>query len=485
MKTPGRAARAPAGGGLGPRCGHHPAAAAGWRCARCGDLCPDCAAERRAGVGTIEVCVHCGGHAPPITIPRGHVSFATRIPGAFLYPLNLMGLLAMAGLAAVLAFLPTMIGRVIGVGTFFAYIFSLITTTANGSDEITAPDFSDIVEDILTPARRGLTAGALLWVPAVVYVFWIRGVEEITFFDPVLWAIIAAGIIYLPMALLVAAAGNGVLRMLNPVFTFQCIGRLGTDYFIAVGAVAGLGILWFVTSIIAAIVGHLPIPILASWAAAIIQVYIPFVTARVLGLLLFVRGADIGYGTEKDLNEPVLPGVRPRGAVRPAAPAPAPTGGRVEEVESIALAPEPPAAPPPAEWPTGLRLEPEEPPPAVADVAQALAAGDLDRALDLYARLADDERPQLPLPSHVALGKRAAARQDFPLAVRAFRSATEVAPADPETPRAWVLLGRVYADKLGDRATAARVYEHVVEQYPGTEAAAFATAQLTPPPTAG
>jgi TolA-binding protein len=51
-------------------------------------------------------------------------------------------------------------------------------------------------------------------------------------------------------------------------------------------------------------------------------------------------------------------------------------------------------------------------------------------------------------------------------------------PEDADTPRVWALLGRIYADRLGDRATATRVYQHVVEGYPGTEAAAFAAAQL-------
>jgi tetratricopeptide (TPR) repeat protein len=190
-----------------------------------------------------------------------------------------------------------------------------------------------------------------------------------------------------------------------------------------------------------------------------------------------LRGADIGYGSEEQAVDAVLPDVRPRGRVPEPAAAPAPPPGSLaRSIEPIALGPEPAA-----ESPAGRALAPpEEAPPTAAEVAAAAAAQDLERALALYHRLPDTERTALPIGTHILLGRAAAARQDYQLAVRALRAATAVAPADAEAPRAWVLRARVYADKLGDRATAARVYQHVVAQYPGTKAAAFARSQIPP-----
>ncbi|MBI5479488.1 MAG: hypothetical protein HY906_11560, partial [Deltaproteobacteria bacterium] len=83
-----------------------------------------------------------------------------------------------------------------------------------------------------------------------------------------------------------------------------------------------------------------------------------------------------------------------------------------------------------------------------------------------------------PPARHVAVGRAAAAAKEYHLAGRALRAAADEAPDDPEAQRAWVLLARVYADKLGDAARARQIYGYVLERYPGTEAAAFARAQL-------
>lgn len=226
--------------------------------------------------------------------------------------------------------------------------------------------------------------------------------------------------------------------------------------------------------LLATVVEQLPVPILSTWVAAMVGLYLPFVMARVLGLLLYVRGVDLGYGVAADADEPVLPDAKPRGTPRPAPD----LGFGPVAAEALAEAPDPGAGP--AGVPSGALAPPPRSTPE--EVAAAVERGDLNAALEAWERLDPEDHLALPPATHVAVGRAAAAARDFHLAVRALRAAADVAPDDPEGQRAWILLARVYADKLGDAARARQIYGYVVERYPGTDAATFAQAQLAPPP---
>lgn len=475
----GRAARTSGGGprpGGGPHCETHPATLAAWRCPQHGDLCPDCAAERKTGLSSLVVCVHCGALAPVITAPRARVSFASRLPGALAYPASWHGLAVMAGLGLVMAFMPrfTIFGLIFSWGLYWSYMFALIEQSANGSDVIEAPDFTSVWDDIFGPAVRGLAATGVIWVPAVLI-----GVFGVSADAPLgaMWLpivlVVLAGVFYAPMAILVAATRNPFYQVINPYFVIVCVGRLGSDYAIAVGAIVLLGAVQLLVKLIAGVVDRLPIPILASWLAAVIGLYVPFVMARVLGLLLYVRGVDLGYGVAAEYDEPVLPGAQPRGTPRPATD---PGFGPV----AAGVAAAPAASAGPAALATGALAPPPRCSPA--EVAAAVERGDLAAAMERWERLDPEDHHALPPATHVAVGRAAAVAQDFHLAVRALRAAADVAPDDPEGQRAWILLARVYADKLGDPARARQIFGYVVERYPGSDAARFAQAQLDAPP---
>jgi hypothetical protein len=459
-----------------PHCETHPTALAGWRCPAHGDLCPDCAAERKAGLSSIVVCAHCGALAPIITVPRASASFASRLPGALAYPLSFHGLTALVGLGLVMGFMPrfTLMGFILAWGIFWAYMFALIEQSADGSAAIEAPDFTSMWDDIFGPAVRGFAATGIIWIPAVlIVVFGISAGSPIGAMWIPLGLVVLAGIFYAPMAVVVAATRNPFYQVVNPYFVIVCVGRLGADYAIAVGVVVLLGGLQLLVKLLAGIVEQLPIPLLSTWLAAVIGLYLPFVMARVLGLLLYVRGADLGYGLASDYDEPVLPDAQPRGTPRPT-----PDRG-FGPVAAGAPGAAPEAADAPAEVPSGALAPPV--PSTPEEVAAAVARGDLPAALELWERLDPESHHALPPATHVAVGRAAAAAQDFHLAVRALRAAADVAPDDPEGQRAWILLARVYADKLGDAARARQIYGYVVERYAGTDAATFAQAQLEPP----
>ena len=454
-----------------PHCERHPTALAAWRCPSHGDLCPDCAAERKAGLSSLVVCAHCGALAPVITIPRDSVSFASRLPGALAYPLSAHGLLAMAGLGLVTGFLPrfTFLGAIISFGIYWSYMFALIEQSATGSPEIETPDFTSPWDDILAPAVRGIAATGIIWFPAVlIAVLGLSADAPIGVMWLPIVLVVLLGIFYAPMAIMVAATRNPFLQVINPYFVVVCVGRLGADYAVAVGAIVVLGALQLPVKLLGNVVDSLPIPILSTWVAAVIALYIPFVMARVLGLLLYVRGVDLGYGGPADYAEPALPGAKARGTARPLPDA---GFGPVAGAGPVATAPAAPA---------GLPLDalplPQE--ATAAQVADAVACGDLVAAVDLWGRLDPTAHLELPPEVHVAVGRAASAAQDYHLAVRALRAAADVAPDATEGQRAWVLLARVYADKLGDATRARQIYGYIVERYPGSEAAAFAKAQL-------
>ena len=86
----------------------------------------------------------------------------------------------------------------------------------------------------------------------------------------------------------------------------------------------------------------------------------------------------------------------------------------------------------------------------------------------------------LPAASHVAVGQKAAAVGDYPLAVRALKQVAQLTPEDPLAPRACVILARLYGERLGDEASALKLYRHVAGRYPGTDAARFAQSRLKP-----
>src|SRR5258705_940160 len=122
-----------------PRCKQHQQPA-GWKCKGCKLLlCPDCVAVKRVQISTdLDVCLSCGELAEQLTWHRSEQgSFASRLPGALLWPLSKAGLLAMLGVAVLRAVLsyPGGIAWLIGTSALAALCFGFIRSTARGSDD--------------------------------------------------------------------------------------------------------------------------------------------------------------------------------------------------------------------------------------------------------------------------------------------------------------------------------------------------------------
>src|SRR5262249_8963710 len=166
------------------------------------------------------------------------VPYARRILSAWKYPLSKSGLFSMIafGFGVWIANF-FWLGRIIWLA-FWAYMFFLIRQTAQGKDDIEPPDFSDVWDDLFLPTLKGVIATAMLWLPLLLYILygssWKFG-EPIAAIlkDPIAWAFLLGGIFYVPMGLLIAAAGGSLLQMMNPVLVIAYIFKVGRDYAIA------------------------------------------------------------------------------------------------------------------------------------------------------------------------------------------------------------------------------------------------------------
>jgi tetratricopeptide (TPR) repeat protein len=426
------------------------------------------------------VCRACGGQARPLLVHRSErASFAYRLGQVWRYPFTPHGLALVAGLGALLTFLGfvtnvsfvlmRLFPAALAAGTFWSTVFAIVRSSARGEPDVPLPDFSDFFQDWLVPALRGLLATSPVWLTLLLYFVSAGGWDVLQYVDrllsdpmfyttgrlhavpgeplledPIAWLLGLAGLAYLPMALMLAAAGIDLLDLFNPVKAVRAMRRLGRDYLVALGALLTLGLVFLVVRVFTSGLRAANILVLSSWLSVSLECLVAFVMARVLGLLLYTRGDALGYGDPGDYLTPLLD----------AAPS---TSLRAQDAQ----------LPPP---PPGARLQ---------ELARAVQARDVLEALSLYAAL---ELPKAAIAPelHLFVGQAAATYEDYALAVRALESAADVAPDDPIAPRALVLLARVLGERMREPARARDVYQYIVDRYPDTEASRFARARLPP-----
>jgi hypothetical protein len=443
-------------------CRRHPREPAGWHCATCrADLCADCVTKQLGGPkGTqIAVCCTCGRGATLLTVHRRAAQrFARRLGRAFDFPLGTAGLIALAFVGFVRAFTSYLgaaslfgfLAFILRHGLYWAFVFFIIRSVASGQRRMGVFDFTDIQSDLVAPMVKGFFATAVLWVPAAIYVYLaadagIMGVLTYPFYrDPTVWLLGLLGALYAPMALIAAATDLGFGHLLNPIFIFQAIYRMGRDYFVAVvivGAVMLIGA--GLAALIGAAVALIPIPFVGRWISFTVGLYPPFVAAAALGLLLHVHGEVFDWGCSEEYQVPLLFGVEPRGHLRtkpepepgpqpqPPAPRPAiamPAPGPVSERAIEPLAPGPdmislpssllnlslPVSPPEAAAPAATPEPPPAPdpappagdrPPSLLKYGIQLPSG----ILEAQAFVAPDEASAVDLPPSASIVQAAAA----------------------------------------------------------------------------
>ncbi len=451
------------------RCRTHPGNLAGWTCEACREaLCPKCVAEQMYGSTPVDTCVRCGERALALRLHRSHRPYAARLvdTGRFLVrPSTLLSLVALGIFKVLMNWFGGCIGAVLSVAATWAYVFYVLTSAAKGV-ELDVPDFSSVA-DFSRPLIRGVVSTFVLWVPAVLYLVWVKewvpGEPAVGLIDPVLLLIVAVGIFYGPIAFMVAATDTSFLNLLNPVAMVGWVIKLGMDYVIALGAM-GVGVLLHgVLSLLAGALGQVGLPAVTAVVGQTLSLVMPFAMAHALGLLLYVRGDRVGYGFEDDYYEQVLPGARPEGAV--------PARGQ-------GLAPAAVSSPEPVEAAPAAGEGVQEAADGLRAVTEAVVARDAAGAVSGYRGLVPKELTQLGPEQHLFVGRAAVGGGDLALAAKAFEAAADVAPNVATAPQALVLLARLCAERMQDPERAQSVYRYIVHRYPGTEAARFATQRL-------
>lgn len=359
--------------------------------------------------------------------------------------------------------------------------------------------------------------------------------------NPLFWLLLLLGFFLGPMALAIGVAGGTYLQMLSPRVLVGSVLKSPTSYLFLAGGLFAIAGGQAVVMVISALLSGFPIPIVPGVLGCMLEVYLPLVAARVIGLYLFVHGAELGYLHASDAYQPALPDAVPVGTV------PATVGGTAAYEAGRAAGVEPDHAafpagiarnaaawqapsrevelPPPPEGvevaplyvrPKEISLDdgddegaaagapadlPARPRPTELDptaldnraldfldegpaeaasttVATALAAKQYAHALALFRTADAAAKANVGGEGLFELGRQAATEGAFKEAAQLLKSAAQIEPASPIAPKALVILGRVVGERMGDVEAAKKVFAHIVRAYPGTEAAKFAEGRL-------
>ncbi|WP_426750816.1 hypothetical protein [Myxococcus sp. Y35] len=473
-------------------CRNHRSARAGWRCTACeAPLCPDCVVGRRAQTVELVSCRQCGDVAEPLLTHRRRVPLAQRMKSAWRYVFSTSGLQVLVAVSIplmVLGWLTEMtiiflkpITLLMYWSVFWATFYKLARESARGEMELSTPDYSNYIQDGIVPGLMGMVTFALVWLPALVYATLVRPLlleasegkpfysallgpfSEFPVTDPVLWGLVLLALAWLPVVLLLTAAGSPVSTLVNVRAAMRLVRKLGRDYAVLVGGLAVLGVVHLLAHGLADALLWMDVLLVSRLLAEAVTLVVPFTTAHVLGLVLYTRGDALGYGLDREYLEPVLGATPPKHQASP--------------LREDALFPNAGEAAPFVEVETPTQKAAND---ALAALAAAVDARDVPLAMSLYATLRQQPHVRVPPAHHLFVGQAAATEGNFPLAVQALESAADVAPEDPIAPRALVLLARVLGERMQDIPRAEEVYRYVLHRYPDTAAARFARERVAP-----
>lgn len=460
------------------RCEAHQALA-GWECTACHRaLCPDCAATKYVPPVSLTVCALCGELAEPLLrLRRDTQSFAQRVPGAFFFPLRGEGPAVWLGLSMVLWLFGFFgaLGMVLAWTAILGSVFGLVTSTARGHDRLELSDFTEPLESILLPVGRFGVAMLPAWGGAVL-VGWLG--------KPWMWWLVwLVTLAWTPTSFIGAASGASVLHLLNPLRVLGVSARIGRDFGVYVAALSLATLAWLFAVVTGLVIRDALPPFIGSALGALVAVYPAVVIGRIAGLVMLVHGTAFGMDT-LDEHETVLGDAQPRGEVpqkrslaahlptaielpEPAAPVLPTPASRFDALEFRGEAPPPPAA-------LDAALLPSHGEQTAAQLRTAMQRGDTDAALDIFRAAGLSCVELLTSTELLWLGQTAGARIDYESSLLALEAAAKKEAPAEERGRAWVMLGRLLAEKLSRRDEGEAWMQRVRAELPNTAAAKFA-----------
>ena len=180
---------------------------------------------------------------------------------------------------------------VFGFGYLFAFMKSIITSTAQGSQVLPDwPDVSEWMEDIVLPFGQMLGTTVFSFLPVVG--LW---VAEMLGVDVPVWLVMAAfiaGGLYYPMGLL-SVAMHDTVAGLNPLLVVVSILRVPREYIVCCLVLGSVFAVRALTVTFLPMI--LPIPIVPYVLAGFIGLYLITVLTRILGLLYLAKHNELGW----------------------------------------------------------------------------------------------------------------------------------------------------------------------------------------------
>lgn len=320
-------------------CANHLEAVAELYCPQCDKhLCPQCTRHFWAGTGFVDQCLACqavlrrlddnrmvAGSRKPMNadVPAGGAAaFVERLPQILGYPIKPSVLLTLGGLALITAplswalgsgagmigsvLIPYRIGQahygllgwMIVVGLEISIYFHMVMRTAHGQEDLQAPDFDNIFDDLLAPIGRYVVAFSPILAGMLVYGklqhdealmgFVLLFKPTLVLDQPIAAALFFGGIALLPLLTAIAAMSGSALSVLNPKLWAESLRVMAPTY--PVAAVCFYGVLafeylWYSPFLMQDLRPELDIPLLGSWLVFALS-YLPLaLRARILGAM--------------------------------------------------------------------------------------------------------------------------------------------------------------------------------------------------------
>jgi hypothetical protein len=264
-----------------------------YRCDRCDRYFAEAELKRvRLGTGFLKACPVCNETVRAEASRVGR-SLPLLLAGAFGYPFRGTTLLWVAVLfvaSFAMRILPV-VGGIFAASAEVALLFAVFKSTADGHEQLHV-EVSDLTDrsQWLTPLLKYLSAVAVSFLPALLVRIALSGFS--LHGEPSLLVIALAllGLVYFPAALVVAARAEGCLGAFNPVAGVALIALIPGPYavtvaFLAVAVGVGVGVVVAVSSLDSVIVTAL--------VRGIVQLYVPLVAMRMLGLLVNEHAEDL------------------------------------------------------------------------------------------------------------------------------------------------------------------------------------------------
>jgi pSer/pThr/pTyr-binding forkhead associated (FHA) protein len=234
--------------------------------------------------------------APPARVAAPTRNFYKSIPGAFVFPFRRNGLILLVSgtlffvVLGYMSGLAGIFGIMLGVfllGYLFAFMQTIITTTATGDEEMPGwPDF-DGWSSVLEPFFQLLAILVVCLGPAFFYSRYVS--DDQTWLAATLWIL---GLVALPMALL-AVTMYDTVAALNPLLIVLSIVKVPLEYAATCLVLALLVVLLsLATHQVRELVRVLLLPTIVS---QFFSLYIFTVMMRLLGLLFYAKKDRLGW----------------------------------------------------------------------------------------------------------------------------------------------------------------------------------------------